>query len=157
MWIAVRAFFDRCASSQAARIFGNTTYLTGNEYATQAATLVNGVHEEPSLNARYDDKYVYGDFNHDGLKDAAVIIIENNGGNADWYTLAFLINDGNHLVHNASRALDDRAIIYSLNEHKGKVMVDMLIHQDGDCMAGPTKHVKNVYECSGPDVWRTGV
>jgi len=39
--------------------------------------------EQPS----YTGKYVYGDFNHDGLKDAAVIVIENSGGNADWYTL----------------------------------------------------------------------
>lgn len=140
-------------SRQAARIFGNTTYVMGNEYASQSATLVNGVHDEPYLHVRYDNRYVHGDFNGDRLKDAAVIVIENNGGNADWYLLAFLINDGERLVHKASLELDDRAIINSILEKDGKVWIDMFIHQEGDCMGGPTKRVRNVYAYNGPDRW----
>ncbi len=141
------------ASGQAARIFGNATYVMGNGYAAQTATLVDGVHDEPYLYVSYDNRYVYGDFNGDGLKDAAVILIENNGGTAEWYTLSFLINDGEKFVHRASRVLDDRAIINSMREKNGKVFINMFIHQEGDCMAGPTKRVTNVYAYDGPDRW----
>src|SRR3989338_5962385 len=151
--IAISAFSEKYASGQAARIFGNTTYVMENGHVSQAATLVNGIHDEPYLHVRYDNKYVYGDFDGDGLKDAAVIVIENNGGNADWYTLAFLINDGEKLVHKASRELDDRTIIHSMREKNGKVLIDMFVHQEGDCMAGPTKRVKYLYAYDGPDHW----
>ena len=155
--IAISAFSEKDALGQAARIFGNTTYVMGDGHVSQAATLVNGIHDEPYLHVRYDNKYVYGDFDGDGLKDAAVIVIENNGGNADWYTLAFLINDGEKLVHKASRELDDRTIIHSMREKNGKVLIDMFVHQEGDCMAGPTKRVKYLYAYDGPDRWGEAV
>ena len=151
--IAISVCSERSAAGHAVRIFGNATYMMGNEYASQVATLVDGIHDEPYLYVRYGDKYVYGDFNGDGLQDAAIIVIENNGGNAEWYHLAFLINDGEKLVHKASRALDDRAIIKSLREKHGKVLVDMFVHQAGDCRAGPTKRVRNIYAYDGPDHW----
>ena len=147
--IAVSQCFERHAAEQAIRIFGNATYVMGNQYAA----LVDGVHDEPYLHVRYDEKHVYGDFNDDGVRDAAVIVIENNGGNADWYTLAFLINDGEAFVHRASRVLDDRAIINSMREKNGKVLIDMFVHREGDCMAGPTKRVRNIYTYDGPDHW----
>jgi len=149
--VAINVFSQKHASGQAARIFGNATYVMGNEYAAQAATLVDGVHDEPYLYVRYDDRYVYGDFNGDGLKDAAVIVMENNGGTAEWYALVFLINDGEKFAHRASRVLDDRAIINSMREKNGKVLIDMFVHQEGDCMAGPTKRVRNTYAYDGPD------
>ena len=151
--IVLGTLVQQHASRHAARIFGNATYLMGNEYVAQVATLVNSVHDEPYLHVYYDDRYVYGDFNGDGLNDAAVILIENNGGNAEWYTLTFLINDGERFVHRASRVLDDRAIINSMREKDGQVVIDMFVHQEGDCMAGPTKRVRNVYTYDGPDRW----
>ena len=104
----------------------------------------------------YESQYVYGNFNHDGLKDAAVIYTENSGGNADWYTLAFLINDGQKLVHRASGVLDDRAVINSIRQQNGKVIVDLFVHQDDDCMGGPTKHVKNIFEYCENKRWIDG-
>jgi len=47
--------------------------------------------------------------------------------------------------------LDDRAIINSMREKNGKVLIDMFVHQEGDCMAGPTKRVRNTYAYDGPD------
>lgn len=151
--VVTNLFFQQQSSRHAARIFGNATYVMWDGYTAQAATLVDGLHDEPYLYVRYDDKYVYGDFNGDGLKDAAVILIENNGGTAEWYTLAFLINDGEGLVHKTSQFLDDRAIINSMREKSGKVLIDMFVHQEGDCRAGPTKRVRNVYAYEGPDHW----
>jgi hypothetical protein len=117
------------------------------------ATLVDGVHDEPYLYVEYADRYAYGDFNGDGLKDAAVIVTESGGGTGNWYVLAFLINDGEKFVHRASRVLDDRAIINSMREKNGKVLIDMFVHQQGDCMAGPTKRVRNTYVYEGPYRW----
>ena len=151
--VVLGALLQQRASRQAARIFGNATYVMWDGYAAQTATLADGIHDEPYLHVRYDDTYVYGDFNGDGVRDAAVILMENNGGTAEWYALAFLINDGEKLVHRASRELDDRAIINSMREKDGKVWIDMFVHQEGDCRAGPTKRVRNIYAYDGPNRW----
>ena len=140
-----------CASDVAFKQFGNMAYFFADESDTQVATLVNGAYQDENLRVGYENKYVYGDFNHDGLKDAAVVISENTGGNADLYELAFLINNGTKLVHKASLSLDVWAEVNSVTEKDGKVIVDMYVHQEGDCNAGPTKRVRNIYEYPGPD------
>ena len=144
-----------CAhDKEAANIFGNMTYFVNNPLfgpQTRKVTLVNQKYEERFLNVYYDNKYVYGDFNHDGLKDAAVVVFENHGGNADLYKLVFLINDGKQLVHRATRGLGVWTIVNSVREKDGKVIVDMYVHQEGDCNAGPSKRVRNVYEYTGSD------
>ena len=128
------------------------TYFLG-EKNVETVTLKNGkFFKRHCWDVYYDNWYVYGDFNHDGLKDAAVIIVVNPGdGNLNDYELAFLINDGKKLVHKASRYLDTWAIINSMKVKNGKVIVDMYVHQKGDCNAGPSKRVLNVYEYNGPD------
>ncbi len=134
-------------------VFGNKTYFIVDALDTDRVNLVNGKHQEWELRVAYDNKYVYGDFNHDGLKDAAVIIVENTGGNQDWYTLAFLINDGKGLTHKATIFLDDRAVINYLHVKNSKVFIDMYVHQEGDCMAGPTKRVRELYSYPGPNIF----
>lgn len=137
------------AESATNKIFGNMTYFTDCPYIAEKVTLVNG--EGVVWNYRlhvslyYGGQYVWGDFNRDGLKDAAVIIHQSEGGSADWRSLAFLINDGMRLVHRQCAYLGDRAIVNSLREQDGRVIIDMFVHQKGDCMAGPTKRVKYVY------------
>lgn len=144
-----------CArDKQTAMLFGNMTYSVDQvfyEPRIQNVTLVDGKSQKLYLDVFYDNQYVYGDFNHDGLKDAAVIIWENFGGNADYYELASLINDGKKLVHRATRGLGVWTIVNSVRERKGRVIVDMYVHQEGDCNAGPSKRVRNVYEYTGPD------
>ncbi len=138
----------------ASMVFGNRAYFVSNPGYGQKikeVVLANGEHEEDFLNIYYDKKYVYGDFNHDGLKDAAVVFFENHGGNSDYYKLAFLINDGKKLIHRASRGLGVWTIVNSLRVKNGKVIIDMYVHQEGDCNAGPSKRVRNVYEYNGPD------
>jgi hypothetical protein len=137
------------------KLFGHTTYFTNSPYISEKVTLVNG--EGVVWNGRlhtslyYGGRYVYGDFNRDGLRDAAVIIGESQGGSDDEVELAFLIHDGMRLVHRQLVYLGDSAIINSLKEQSGEVVVDMLIHQQGDCQAGPTKRVRNVYDYLHPD------
>ena len=130
------------------------TYRTSCPYLAEKITLVNGhgvVWDQLAhVSLDYERRYVYGDFNHDGLQDAAVVISESQGGSDDERSLAFLINDGTRLVHRQSMYLGDSAIIKSVREHGNQVVVDMLIHQDGDCQAGPSKHVVQIYEYDGP-------
>ena len=135
-------------------------YLTDAPYIAEKVTLANGYrvvwNGRLHISLTYEGQYVYGDFNHDGLEDAAVLIMENEGGSGCFRSLAFLMNDGTKLVHQKSGYLGDRVIINSLKERNGNVVVDMFIHKETNCRAGPTKRVKKVYEYGGPEVWVEG-
>ena len=146
--VSFAAGSQKTASEQ---IFGNMTYFVGYK-DPKPVTLHNGRYCRRFVwDVNYHQQYVYGDFNHDGLKDAAVIIWVNpGGGNIDEGVLTFLINDGTKLIHRASQYLEDHAIINSVKEKNGKVVVDMYVHQEGDCHAGPSKRVRRVYEYPGP-------
>lgn len=147
-----------CAAEkrQAAKVFGNMTYYVGNEWSAEPVTLINRAYHSLSLNISYDDKFVYGDFNHDGLKDAAVILEKNSGGSAYSLTLNFLINDGKKLIHKASRRLDDGIDINRISQRNGKVIIDMDVRQQGDWAAQPRRRVLNMYEYAGPDSFGLG-
>lgn len=158
--VGVMFLFERQSRAAADTRFGNMTYRTNSSYIAETVTLANGygvVRRLPlHTELYYDGHYMYGDFNHDGLRDAAVTIGESQGGSDDEVSLAFLINDGTTLVHRQSAYLGDSAIIRSLRVRDGTVVVDMLIHQEGDCQAGPTKHVKMAYVYGGPERWIEG-
>ena len=145
----------RQSRAEAHKLFGHTTYFTNSPYIAEKVTLAQGEgvvwNDRLHTSLYYGGQYVYGDFNRDGLKDAAVIIGESQGGSDDEVELAFLIRDGTRLVHRQSVYLGDSAIIHSLKERAGNVVVDMLIHQEGDSQAGPTKRVRNVYDYLNPD------
>ncbi len=132
------------------------TYFTGSCDVPKLA-LIDGsrtaYYGRLHVSLDYEGHYALGDFNRDGLKDAAVVIFENEGGNLDDYSLAFLINDGTKLVHQKSVHLDFWAVINSVREREGKVIVDLFVHQEGDCNAGPTKRVKKSFDYRdlGPD------
>ena len=143
-------------SVEANQIFGNMTYMTDSPNIAEKVTLLNGYCETRNFrldhSMYYDGQYVYGDFNHDGVRDAAVVIGQGEGGSEDSRSLAFLIHDGTRFIHKKSAALGSSAIVNSLKERGGKVIVDMFVHQDGDCMAGPTGHVKSTFEYAGDRV-----
>ena len=146
--------FGNLSKIAEANRFGNMTYLADSSFL-EKVSLVNGVREvQDSLlhyRAYYEGHYVYGDFNRDGLQDAAAIISEGEGATGDFRSLAFLINDGRQLTHHVSHYLGDRVIINSLRERNGKIIIDMFVHQKGDCRAGPTKRVKNIYDYLNPN------
>lgn len=134
-------------------IFGNMTYIIGDEDCSEKVTLVNGAYRDIMLCVYYEEgDYVYGDFNNDGLRDAAVIITDSGGGSADWLNLAFLINDGERLIHESSYCLGYKPNIISLTEERGKVVVDMMVRDEKTWAEGIMKRVKNVYEYYGSEV-----
>ncbi len=142
------------SKAAADKLFSNMTYRTTCPYIAETVTLVNG--ERVIWNGRlhvslfYEGHFVYGDFNRDGLNDAAVVISEGEGGTGHFRALALLIHDGRQLVHRASYGLGDRARINSLTARNGQVVVDLFVHGPHDCMAWPTKHVRNVYDYLKP-------
>jgi len=146
--------FGYQARAAAAKRFGNITYLADSSFL-EKAILVDGMCEVREgllhYSAYYEGHYVYGDFNRDGLQDAAAIISEGEGATGDFRSLAFLINDGRRLIHRVSHYLGDRVIINSLRERDGKVVIDMFVHQEGDCRAGPTKRMKKAYDYLNPN------
>ncbi|MBI4598094.1 MAG: hypothetical protein HY737_06840 [Candidatus Omnitrophica bacterium] len=148
--LSIMVFLGYQSRAAANKLFGNMTYRTTCPYLADKITLVNGHgvlwYGIAHVSMDYGGRYVYGDFNHDGLTDAAVVITESQGGSDDERFLAFLINDGKYLVHRQSVYLGDSAIINSVKARGDQVVVDMLIHQEGDCQAGPTKHVVKIYE-----------
>jgi len=148
------------SKAAANKLFGNMAYFTDCPYIAEEVTLVNGYrvvwNGRLHVSLSYGGQYVYGDFNRDGLKDTAVIIHESEGGSGNFRSLAFLINDGTRLVHKQYAYLGDRVIVNSLKERNGRVIIDMFVHQEGDCMAGPTKRVKYVYAYGGPERWVEG-
>ncbi|MBI5873313.1 MAG: hypothetical protein HZB36_04130 [Candidatus Omnitrophica bacterium] len=149
-FLLLSIFVSRCYAAAPAEIFGNITYVIYYGPYEEKVKLIDGKYEMPGyIYIYYKDKYVYGDFNNDGLRDAAVLFSESGGGSGTFYRLAFLINDGQQLVHKDTCYLGDRVVIYSLKERQGKVFIDMLTHADGDCMAGPSKRVTNIYEYAG--------
>ncbi len=162
-FVLFAVFLFGCQSTAARRLFGNMTYFTDAPYIAEKATLVNGrcglqnglLH----YYLYYEGHYVYGDFNHDGFKDAAVVISGGEGATQDFRSLAFLINDGTgQLIHRRSAGLGECAIIKSIKERNGQVIIDMFVHQKDDCHAGPTKRVEYLYlyEYGEPRVWLKG-
>jgi hypothetical protein len=143
-----------CAADRrrAAEMFGNMTYYVSNEHFAEAVTLVDFSYHSTSLNVFYDDKFVYGDFNHDGLKDAAVILEKNSGGSAYVLTLNFLINDGKKFDHAASRELEDASDINKISQRNGEIFIDMYVRQKNDWARHPLKRVRNVYKYTGADI-----
>jgi len=144
----------RCLADTADQIFANMDYMLGSEYGSQKITLVNGKYAEPRVRyVTYSGHYVYGDFNDDGVQDAAVILIDSGGGSATWYDLVFLIKKGDKFVHKKSVYLGDRVEINSLMEKDGKVIVNMFIRDEENWAYGMMKQVKNVYEYAEPMAW----
>ncbi|OGX40910.1 MAG: hypothetical protein A3C53_05690 [Omnitrophica WOR_2 bacterium RIFCSPHIGHO2_02_FULL_68_15] len=154
--IGTMVLFEHRSQAVANQVFGNATYCTGS-HDVPKLTLIGGsrtaYYGRLHVSLNYEGHYALGDFNRDGRRDAAVVLVENEGGNLDDYSLAFLINDGTKLVHERSVHLDFWAIINSVRERAGKVVVDVFVHQEEDCHAGPTKRVKKVFDYLelGPD------
>ncbi len=152
--IAFSSIASECLADEPNKIFGNMTYMIGNENCAERAHLVDGKYEVPRIMyVYYENQYVYGDFNSDGLEDAAVIIAESGGGSGHFRQLAFLINKGGKFIHRSSAYLGDRVIINSIKENKGSVILDMFVHAEDDCRAGPSVRTKNIYKYTRPTNW----
>ena len=148
--ILLCGYYSRTAAH---KVFGNMTYYTSSPYIVEKMTLKNGMATAYSgllyYTYVYDRQYVYGDFNKDGLKDAAVLVCDGEE-NSLGYNLAFLINDGSHLIHRGSCYLGRWVIIKSLREWYGKVLVQKLVSEGDDWVAGRNKPAIEIYDYLNP-------
>lgn len=146
-------FYRYHSNAAAHKIFGNMTYYTSSPYIVEKMTLNNGTATTYSgllyYTYVYDRQYVYGDFNKDGRKDAAVLVCDGEE-NAMGYKLAFLINDGDRLVHRGSCYLGRWVIIKSFRERDGKVLVRKLVSEGDDWVVGRDRVVIETYDYLNP-------
>lgn len=138
-------------------VLANMSYVVGDEIYSQKVTLVEGKYrypdEHPLLCVYYEGEFVYGDFNKDGLQDAAVIIYDGGGGSGYSTNLAFLINNGAQLVHRSSYDLGYRPEIISLSEEDGEVVIDMQVYNEDTWAEGIRNRIKTSYRYKEPTIW----
>lgn len=134
-------------------VFGSMTYYASSPYIVEKMTLNNGAATAYSgllyYTFVYCRQYVYGDFNKDGLRDAAVLVC-NGEENGMGYNIAFLINDGTRLVHRGSCYLGRWVTIRSLRERDGKVLVRKLVSEGDDWAVGRNRAITEIYDYLDP-------
>lgn len=108
-------------------VFGNMTYLVEVGDGLKPVTLVDGEYRSPTLCVYYEGQAVRGDFNRDGLEDAAVVLYDSGCGSGYSLNLAFLMHDGDKLVHECSCPLGSKVEVTALTAHDDAVIVEMLV------------------------------
>ena len=153
-WLALFfALVPRYLSHAQEDLFGNMTYVIGDEVSSRKIELVNGQHRDPLLCVYYEGDHVYGDFNRDGLEDAAVVISDSGCGSGYSLSLTFLINDGKKLIHESSYDLGYKSHVTFLTEWQGEVVVDTLVPDRREGSGGFPIPVRKTYAYVGPTKW----
>lgn len=80
--------------------------------------------------------FAVGDFNSDGLDDAAHIIGYSGGGSGYFYHLTIFINDHGKLKYLTQKELGDRVVIKSVKYNSGLFTVDMITQGEGEDFMG---------------------
>jgi hypothetical protein len=123
----------------------NATYrlITG-----EIATLRNGENKHVAGNLDVAvDKAVFGDFTHDGVEDAAVIlsVFPGNTGSEELHAL---VSRNGRFVDVAAADLG-RPEVYSLTIRHGRIVVDLKTQGPNDPMCCPTLHAVRDYKLIG--------
>ena len=80
---------------------------------------------------------VIGDLDNDGVPDAALLLVETNGGSGTFYHVVAAFNRDNHFVGTRAVLLGDRIVPQQLSIRYGIVIVDYLDRRPGEAMATP--------------------
>lgn len=138
--------------------------LKNAEYRSDLSTrenvkLVDGIYREKivpgsasELVIRLSDTFAVGDLDHNGGKDAAVILISNAGGSGTFFHLASVINKKGFLKHTGSVHLGDRIKLLSLSIKAGVIKVEMMKQGPNDPMTRTSLKVTNRYVLKGDDL-----
>jgi heat shock protein HslJ len=132
----------------------NTAY--GGIY-DEAVQLIDGQYEgEPFVEGgasrptvTLTDAYAFGDLNGDGVKDAAVILVESSGGSGSFCYLAVVLNQDGNPENIATETLGDRVQVASVTIDGAEITVEAKTHGPADPMCCPTQEVTLVYGLDG--------
>ena len=80
--------------------------------------------------------FTIGDFNNDGLDDAAHVIGYSGGGSGYFYYLTIFVNDHGKLKYLTQRELGDRIVIKDVKYESGSFVVDMITQGEGEEFVG---------------------
>ncbi len=93
-----------------------------------------------------------GDLNGDGVEDAVVGLEETGGGTGHFLYLAVLMDRGGEIVNVATRWIEDRVPVRSLEIVDGRIVLRSLQEGPGDAACCKTMKVRQVFELQGGDL-----
>jgi hypothetical protein len=91
----------------------------------------------------------FGDLNHDGTDDAAVILAVNGGGSGVFVFLVAVVNRNGKGQDVAAVQLGDRVKVNRLALQNGKISLDYLTQGPNDPLCCPTQKSSAVYMLQG--------
>lgn len=137
----------------------NATYnIDGNNI-----TLVNGVAQQEAapgsaskIVTQYFGNEVTGDFNGDGIDDAAFILTENNGGSGTFYYIALALGSKNGTQGENAILLGDRIAPQSTVFQDGEIIANYADRKPDDPMtAVPSVGVSRYFKVSNGELVET--
>ncbi len=93
-----------------------------------------------------DNVYTFGDLNSDGVDDAAVFLVENDGGSGEFVSVAPVLNENGVPVNAGMASLGDRISLISVKIDNGVIAVDMVTQGPDDPMCCATLEVVRSFE-----------
>jgi hypothetical protein len=122
-------------------------------------TLVNGAYTGGSGVDTYTvsmlDVVAFGDLNGDGVGDAAIILVENDGGSGQFESLVAVLDVGGTPTQAGQAQLGDRVQVNSLMVNSGTIALDMLVQGPNDPMCCPSLPETQSYRMVESALWLT--
>jgi hypothetical protein len=136
--------------SELEKLVKNFTYRLA--HGSETYQLKNGQFEsgkplEDYINLRLETAS-FGDLNHDGQLDAAVILVANFGGSGSFYELTALLSKDNQWFQTNNLELGDRVQVKSLRVSRGLIYLDLLTHKPEDPMCCPSQRRSLRYQAN---------
>ena len=123
----------------------------------RTVTLKNGTYSENTSSGVYTvqvlDVHAIGDLNGDGVADAAIILVENDGGSGQFESVIAVYNSGGSAVQAGQAQLGDRVQVNSMDIASGVIHLNMLVQGPNDPMCCPTLAEKQSYWMIAGHLW----
>lgn len=121
-------------------MYGKTIQLTQGKYEAG-----NGV---DYLRASLLESIAFGDLNHDGKPDAAILLAENGGGSGTFISLIAMLDQDGAPHQGSAIMVGDRPRINSLKIQDGKIVLEGVIHSKQAPLCCPDLPVIETYTLS---------
>jgi hypothetical protein len=125
--------------------YGRTVTLVNGSYSVNTASDV--------YNVQMLDVYGFGDLNGDGVEDAAIILVENDGGTGQFESVIAVYNSGGSPIQVGQSMLGDRIQVNSMAISSGVIHLDMLVQGTSDPLCCPSLAEKQSYWMIGGHLW----